>query len=457
MIYSGFPKPDKEKAFEQSESLRSYVSDIRILDGKSIQGKTLEVVNGIPVYTSSGTSFYSPDVKTMDARSLEPIRAFPEKTLDSMVTAHYQSKIAKKKLLTDFDAWIPWADFNAFFPIHKYYLEDDARTEVYVASTTGKVVQESTSKQRWLACFGAIPHWFYFKSLRLRQGLWADFVIWLSGIGAIMCLSGLIVGVYHLQKWRILKKKRSLNFSPYKKKWYKWHHIFGMIFGVFVFTFVFSGMLSLQDVPQWILPLDKKPDYQTLWSDPTTDPESFKLSVSDVLQDARFYDTKRMEWKQIGGEPYYFLYRKYGQPTIVCADNADSIRLKTFSYEDLAALVAKKFSGYDYAISNLKTSDYYYTPGENIVAKVVFDDRNKTWAYINAAHPVDLHTINKSERVSRWLYKGLHTFNFPALEELEWLRKLLLVIVCVFGTIISFTGVVLGYKYFLRLRKRRKK
>ena len=31
---------------------------------------------------------------------------------------------------------------------------------------------------------------------------------------------------------------------PYKKFWYKWHHILGVLFGLFVLTFCFSGMMS---------------------------------------------------------------------------------------------------------------------------------------------------------------------------------------------------------------------
>ncbi len=457
MIYSGFPRPNKEHAFEQLETLKPYLSEIKLPKNEALQDITLEVINGTPVYTSISTSFYSPNAKTINARSLALIQHFPEKKLDSMVMAQYQSNIAKKTILTNFDTWIPWADFKAYFPIHKYYLDDEAKTEVYVASTTGKIVQESTSKQRWFAYFGAIPHWFYFKSLRLHQDVWAKFLIWLSGLGTIMCLSGLIVGFYRSRKWRVLKKKGLLHFSTYKERWYKWHHILGMTFGLFVFTFVFSGMLSLQDVPQWILPLDEEPDYRKIWNDPAAELRSFKLPISEVLQDERFCNTKQIQWKQIGDKPYYFLYQKYQQPTIISADRTDSVCLKTFSYEDLAELVAKKFHAHTYTISNLKTSDYYYTPEKNSVAKVVFEDNNKTWAYIDATNPIKLHTINKSERVSRWLYKGLHTFKFPVLKEIDWLRKLLLIVVIIFGTIISFTGVVLSYKYFIRLKKKRKR
>ncbi len=456
MIYSGFPRPDKKQIFEQSETLRPYISEIQLPKNIKPQDVTLEIVNKTPVYTSENTSFYKPNTHTLNARSLAPVQHFPEKKLDSMVMAHYQSKIADKEILTDYDAWIPWADFKNYFPIHKYYLADTAKTEVYVASTTGKVVQESTSKKRWLARFGAIPHWFYFKSLRLHQGLWADFLIWLSGIGAIMCLSGLIVGFYRSRKWRKLKKKGLLHFSPYKKKWYKWHHIVGMTFGLFTFTFVFSGMLSLMDIPQWILPLDEKPNYEEIWSEPATDFNAFKLPLSKVLEDERFADTKQIQWRQINNIPYYFLYQKYGKPTFIAANHTDSVTQKTFSYADLKQLAAKKFKNQTYTISHLKETDYYFNPREKTVAKIVFDDSNKTWVYITTENPQILYTYHKSKRWSRWLYRGLHTFRLPGLSEIDWLRKTLLIIISIFGVIISLTGVVLSYKYLKRLKRKRK-
>ncbi len=457
MIFARFPKPDKKQAFEKSEMLKSYISEIKIPEGLVSTDITLEVVNGLPIYTSKSSSFYSPKPVTINARSLKPVLNFPERKLDSMVKARYQSNIAKKTILTDFDAWIPWSGFRDFFPIHKYFLDDDAKTEVYVASTTGKVVQESTRKQRWLARFGAIPHWFYYKSLRLHQGLWADFIIWLSGIGAVLCLSGLIVGVYRSRKWKRLKKKGLLHFSPYGKKWYKWHHMVGMIFGVFAFSAVFSGMLSLQDIPQWLLPLKEKPDYQKIWDETVTDYSSFNLPLSKVLEDERFSDTKQIQWQKIGEKPYYFLYQNEGSPTIVKADQTDSVGLKVFDYNDLKQLIAKKFNTQIYSISHLKTTDYYFNPKKRVVAKVVFNDNNKTWGYIAADNPTKLYTNHKSKRISRWLYDGLHTLSFPGLSEVDWLRKTLLFIICILGTIISSTGVVLTYQYLTRLKKKWKK
>lgn len=455
MIFSGFPHPHMDRSFVKSEALNNYKSQIRLPTDstQNLNQLTLEVVNSKALYTSKSKSFYSSNTKIINAISLEPIVMFPEHELDSMVVASYQSSIAKKRILTDYDTWIPWAHFKKFFPIHKYYLNDTEKTQVYVASTTGKVVQETTLKQRWFARFGAIPHWFYFKSLRLQIDLWRVLIIWISGLGSIMCLSGLFVGFYRVRKWRILKKKGLLKFSPYKEKYLRWHHVFGLIFGLFVFTFVFSGMCSMADVPQWLLPIDKSINYNKLWNENISNSTDFKLPLYRVLNDERFNSVKQIDFKQIDSIPYYVLYQTYRKPIFIKGINKDTVLKRTFLYRDLKKIAMKKFKGQSYKIEQLIASDNYYKLKGDIVAKILFDDANSTWVYINSENPTILHPINKSQRVSRWLYKGLHTFKLPKLEDMEWLRITLLIIVSLFGTVVSFSGVILGYRYLKKISK----
>ena len=70
-------------------------------------------------------------------------------------------------------------------------------------------------------------------------GLMAGFV--LPGIGCLMCLAGGYLAIRDL-RWA---RRRGKGLTPYKKFWYKWHHLAGLLFGLFVLTFVFSGMMSL--------------------------------------------------------------------------------------------------------------------------------------------------------------------------------------------------------------------
>ena len=96
-------------------------------------------------------------------------------------------------------------------------------------------------KTRFWAWVGAIPHWIYITRLRAtgRQP-WTDTVLWLSGIGIAMTLTGIIVGIRAMVQTR----RRSSNagargLTPYVKPLFRWHHLFGLCFGLFVLTWIF--------------------------------------------------------------------------------------------------------------------------------------------------------------------------------------------------------------------------
>src|SRR6266850_1906452 len=115
-------------------------------------------------------------------------------------------------------------------PLHKITVDDDAQTQLYVSSKMGEIVALTTRGSRALAWVAAIPHWLYFAPLRLNGPLWTGVVLSISGLGTILALAGLLLGI------------QSTGYSG----WMRWHYISGVLFGIFTFTWIFSGMLSMQ-------------------------------------------------------------------------------------------------------------------------------------------------------------------------------------------------------------------
>lgn len=150
--------------------------------------------------------------------------------------------IAKIDTLNKLDQWIPFGRLKQEMPIYKIFYADDAKTQLYVSSKSGQPLQMSTKSERVWAWLGAIPHWVYFTSLRQDLELWKKTVILLSGVGCIMVLAGFWVTV---DIWNKNRRRKDHKFSPYKKKWYHWHYVSGIFFGIFVLAFTFSGMMSL--------------------------------------------------------------------------------------------------------------------------------------------------------------------------------------------------------------------
>src|SRR5690606_16478612 len=73
-----------------------------------------------------------------------------------------------------------------------------------------------------------------------RNGVvWSQVVIWTSVIGTFLAATGLYVGIA-----RFRRNRQGRLASPFRGWWY-WHHIGGLVFGVLVLTWVFSGLLTM--------------------------------------------------------------------------------------------------------------------------------------------------------------------------------------------------------------------
>jgi hypothetical protein len=73
------------------------------------------------------------------------------------------------------DQWKVSGEFGGLRPLLKYAWPDGE--QVSVSSVSGEVVQYTTRASRLGTWLGAIPHWFYFTSLRRQQALWNRVVI----------------------------------------------------------------------------------------------------------------------------------------------------------------------------------------------------------------------------------------------------------------------------------------
>lgn len=123
-------------------------------------------------------------------------------------------------------------------PFYRFALEDAAGTQLYVSSLSGRVVQLTTRRERFWNWLGAIPHWLYFTGLRRHASLWTQVVIYTSLVGCFLTALGLYLGV---RQWLLRPAGR---WSPYRG-FNLWHHLAGLLFGIFTLTWVLSGLLSM--------------------------------------------------------------------------------------------------------------------------------------------------------------------------------------------------------------------
>src|SRR4051812_43677993 len=126
---------------------------------------------------------------------------------------------------------------NSLMPMHKISADDDAHTELYISEQSGEVAVLTTRASRALAWVSTIPHWLYLSVLRTNGPMWNMVVLWISGLGTVLALMGIILAVIQYSP-----KSPHIRYAG----WMRWHYITGAIFGVFTLTWVFSGFLSME-------------------------------------------------------------------------------------------------------------------------------------------------------------------------------------------------------------------
>lgn len=252
--------------------------------------------------------------------------------------------------------------------------------------------------------------------------------------------------------WVFYRNRKNGLRSPYKKWWLHWHHISGMIFGLFALTFVFSGMMSLVDLPDWMQKgKQKSPEIRFRGCEGgMLAPERYVLDyrcISDSLE-----GVKSIEWSSYGGHPYYVVQSSSGKMNV---DASQSAAVKPFRLtEGMVRKTVERLhgreAGYTLEWMTEFDEDYYSRRGMLTlpVYKVVVNDELHTRHYFN---PKTLYhrQMNDNDRLRGVLYNGLHSLNFKCLTDCPVLWNTVMYILLVGGIFLSLTGVVLTLQWLL--------
>lgn len=448
MIYHSFPKPKLNyKGQKFINAYDSILNPNQLVNKHKVSAITLEMMNDKAVYRLNGRSNI-----VYNALTLEPINELTQQDCQKIVSSNFKASVTKVKELNDFDQWIPWSYYGSYFPLYKFWLNDGA--QVYVSAKTGRIVQETTRLSRLMAWLGPIPHWMYFKKLRLKAALWSSLVIWLSSIGCIVCLSGIIAGILRLKRQR--KNKQWYAFSPYKKWWFKWHHIFGFVFGFFVFTFILSGLMSLADVPNWLVKKENGTNYYQLWNESDEILNERQCSFTIVLHDTAFDSAKKIVWHKVMGNCFYEVYTDFfTKPQRIIIDKNQVKPMPILTQHEIEGYIKKTLPHKSYRIAYINSYNQYYSSSKKRkmplpVYQIALNDEYKTELYIHPQSGELLKVVNQNSKLKWWLYRGLHCFDFGWFRQMEWLRKGWLILLSVGGTAVSVTALVLSYSLLKR-------
>ena len=397
--------------------------------------RLLERVDG-PVYVIAGAS----GLAALRADDLSSAQVRSERLAVAIAADHARRRglDATQATFAELAAYDQWTVSNVLDrhrPLYRISLDDQPGTELYVSSTTGEVVRDTTRSERWWNYVGSVAHWIYPTVLRSRASVWNATVWTLSLAALIAAISGALLGTL-----RIKVQGRRL-VSPFRG-WHAWHHALGLGCMTFVLTWTFSGWLSM--------------DTGRLFSTGKLTDAEMAIAASAPAWDSRSMpglqlmsaQAREVEWFAFGGR----LYRRdrtdlESQRLFVGDLGAETSAparefLQPGEIDALAARLAPACApaaivdaADDYAIAARM-------PGAPVYRAVCGD----VWFHVDGASGAMLERLDPSRRAYRWLYGALHTMDIPALVARPRLRTALIVMLCGCGLAFSLTAVVIGWR-----------
>lgn len=378
--------------------------------------------------------------RAISARSGEEIRAVDARRAGQIASALVGAPPLSVDSV-DRDQWVVTRAYMAMAPFWRVRLADPASTDVYVSQRTGEVVQNTTAHERFWNWLGAVPHWIYFEALRHFQEPWRQAVLWTSGIGLLGAMAGFWIGLLRV---RFRRRYKSGSVSPYQG-WMQWHHVAGLVGGLFLITWVFSGWLSMS--PWGGLRDGRRADAASLYVGARPGfPPVDGAALASAAQGVR-----ELRFAYLGGEPVISLW---GRGKTVVLD-AGTGRVITPTIAQIAEMARKAMPGAHLAgIERLERPDrYWYSTGDARddgrplpILRLKFDDPARSWLHIDPQTGALLAQTGSGGRSYRWLFNALHSLDMPWLLVWPVARHILIWFLSAAGLIISVSGIVIGWR-----------
>lgn len=397
---------------------------------------------------------------TLDARSGESLQRADEAWALAGARQYAGDVGLRYRGQLDEDVWTHSRSLDAQRPLHRVEVGDAAQTWLYLSAKTGEVVLDASQQERRWNWLGAWLHWLY----PLRGGFgfdngWRVLVIGLSLLGTAMAVLGMVVGV---MRWRFRKPYRSGSRSPYPGGWLRWHHLGGLLFGVVLVAWIFSGLMSMR--PWGITDSRSRLDV-ALMQDGALRAADSSLSVTRALQLLRAeLEVVELEWRRLHGRTYLVARDASGDSRMLHGETL----LRQFPREQLLAAAGSMAADRALESDWLEHFDAYYFARDAQsmygfqtrplpVLRVRFDDPEQTWIYLDPASGEMVARHDQRQRVGRWLFNLLHSWDWQPLLERPLLREALIIAFSLGGLVICLSGTLLAWRRLQRGRSRRPK
>lgn len=470
MMYVGYPKLTSAERLARLPPLSA--ADIRISPLQAVRAAGLSVPpKEIRLSTVGGRVAYviTPDGKGTpeDGAKSRPLAVTAGEgrvlaTVDaalarSSAAAYFPGVGADYVELLREDTWTHSRALDPHRPLHLVAMEDPDRTWLYVSSSTGEVVRDASRTERVWGYVGAWLHFLYFFRDTAVDAYWSDIIIWLSLAGTLLVLVGSVVGV---QRWRFATRYGNGSRSPYRNRMMRWHHVSGLAFALIVLTWVFSGLMSMNP---WKVFESRAPQPNLkAYAGGPLNAAVFHVNPADIVEAQAIGGAAReLRFVRVAGESYVQALDGEGRITLFDA-RAGEPKPTAIDRSELQRAVARLSQAGIRQISELREYDaYYYARAPHTmlgsaerplpVWRVEFDDARSTWMHVDPATGTVLGRLDELQRVKRWLFAFLHSWDWLPLLDRRPLWDVLLITFSLGGAALSFTGVVIGWRRLARV------
>ncbi|MGI4876805.1 MAG: PepSY domain-containing protein [Janthinobacterium lividum] len=343
------------------------------------------------------------------------------------------------------DQWTVAGSYERHRPLWKASLAGPGGRVLYVSSRTGAVVLDTGGRERFWNWLGSVPHWIYPTMLRQDNEVWRQVVMWVSGPCIVGAVAGMWIGILRLRTGsRRFSRGRM---TPYRG-WMGWHHWAGLIGGVFLIAWIFSGWLSVDPFRLFASKGIGQADERSY--------DSGGLPHIDLDRLARHAQgARRVEVIHAAGRALILIQRARTSDVVIDATTLDPARLDR---RLLVAAARRLLPGAAIGrVELLRSPDAYWYEVDDLpvlpVLRVRFRDAAGTWVHIDPATGELLGDMDRRRRIYRWAFDLLHkwdlnvlTSNRPGWDVVLWLLSLA-------GMITSVTGIRIGWS---RLRPNRR-
>lgn len=392
----------------------------------------------------------------------------------------HASTVRHEVRLTESDQWTLSIALRPLMPLHRFAVGDPEGTTLYISALTGEPVMKTTRRERAWNYLGSVLHWLYFTPLRRHSALWADVVIYLSLAGCVMCLSGIVWGVWRYSPFARYRLRREPRRSPYAGMM-KWHHYAGLLFGLTTCTWIFSGLMSMTP---WDWSPGNSPTRQQreAVSGGSLDLQAVTLQRLRTAVGAvsSTFTPKEIEVAALDGEPFVVAYRPptdvgpiewlntdlaaFVEPVtlerkLVWLASPERGAFERFAPEAMLAAATRAMPEARLARAEwLDRYDAYYysrSAGRPLpVLRAQYDDAADTWLYFDPFKGAVVQREVPRTRLERWLYHGLHSLDFPFLYDRRPLWDIVLIVLSVGGTVLSVTTLLPAWRRLRRHARR---